>query len=254
MVHPFISTQALRFGRLGGLTISVAAHTSLIALAVVSSGRALSSYGGDDSQHMRAERLVFIRPSQLVSKAAATAAKLAEKALARARAKAKESTLPDLSALHFAIEKSVEVNTKLPPTADLDFDAVASSGIDFGAVDSSELARGVLGKVSSPNAAGASYTEDVVERVVWPQRGNPKPYYPPSLINAGVEGSFVVKFVVDSTGRVDDKTISIPETAHRLFAAAVRDALRHSRYYPAELGGRVVRQMVVQRFVFQIRQ
>jgi len=41
-----------------------------------------------------------------------------------------------------------------------------------------------------------------------------------------------------------------PPSAHSLFVEAVRQALRKSRYYPAEFGGRKVRQLVEQRFTF----
>jgi TonB family protein len=72
------------------------------------------------------------------------------------------------------------------------------------------------------------------------------------LQRQGVEGSFVVEFVVDSTGRVDEKTMTFPSTAHPMFLRAVRDALLHSRYFPAELAGMRVRQLVQQQFSFVI--
>ena len=94
-----------------------------------------------------------------------------------------------------------------------------------------------------------AYGADVVEKIAWP-RNNPQPRYPDVLKRDGVEGSFVVEFVVDSTGRVDEKTMSFPSTAHPMFLRAVRDALLHSRYFPAELAGVRVRQLVQQQFSF----
>ena len=60
-------------------------------------------------------------------------------------------------------------------------------------------------------------------------------------------------FVVDSTGRVDGSTLEVPKSVHRLFADAVRYTLSRSRYLPATLGGRPVRQLVAQEFVFRMR-
>ena len=59
-----------------------------------------------------------------------------------------------------------------------------------------------------------------------------------------MEADFTVMFVVDSTGRVDDGTVEVPRDVHRLFADAVRYALSRSRYLPAQLAGRPVRQLV----------
>lgn len=249
MVHPFISSQTLHFGRVGGLTISVAAHASLIALAVAGTGRAFTPGDLAAAQRPRAERLVFVEPARLVSTARGIASRTAR---AVARLKRPRWQVPDLAALHMAIERSLTMDNQVPPVQEeLDFGALASQHIDIGTDQIGKLASGVLGRVLKPNA-GDAYTQDVVERIVWPHQGNPRPVYPLFLLQARVEASFTVTYVVDSTGRVDDRTISIPSTAHRQFAESVRSALRRSRFYPAQLGGRVVRQLVQQRFVFRI--
>jgi len=97
------------------------------------------------------------------------------------------------------------------------------------------------------------YTEDAVDRTVLPRRGNPVPRYPSALADIGVEGDFVVMFVVDSTGIVRNDEIRFPTSMHRLFAEAVRNALLRSRYTPAFYGGRKVPQEVVQEFRFTLR-
>ena len=97
-----------------------------------------------------------------------------------------------------------------------------------------------------------AYTSDGVDRVVMPLANNPVPVYPRSMAAAGIETNFVVVFVVDSTGRVDNQTLEFPATAQPVFADAVRRALGRSRYRPAEMGGRRVRQLVQQEFVFRL--
>jgi protein TonB len=91
----------------------------------------------------------------------------------------------------------------------------------------------------------------VVEREVQPLGGT-APRYPEMLRTAGVEGTIVAEFVVDTAGRVEPSGVRIVESAHPLFEAAVRQALRGMRFRPAEAGGRKVRQLVRQPFTFSL--
>ena len=79
------------------------------------------------------------------------------------------------------------------------------------------------------------------------------PLYPPDLVEQGIEGEVFAEFVVDTTGSVDTTTIRILETTHPEFAASVRDALPRMLFHPAIRNLRKVRQLVQQRFRFQIR-
>jgi TonB family protein len=92
-----------------------------------------------------------------------------------------------------------------------------------------------------------------VDREVVPLPTNPEPRYPTMLRSAGIQGSVFARFVVDTTGRVRMETVSIDASDHALFSEAVIEALRRSRYTPAELRGRKVPQLVVQPFVFVMR-
>jgi periplasmic protein TonB len=133
-----------------------------------------------------------------------------------------------------------------------DFSSRITSESDFGKVDTHALVdASTMWALTHPGKHGA-YTQDVVERVAWPHRDNPRPRYPSELQRAGVEGSLLVEFVVDSTGRVDEKTLTFPTDAQPGFLRAVRDALLHSRFFPAELAGMRVRQLVQQQFTFVI--
>jgi hypothetical protein len=68
----------------------------------------------------------------------------------------------------------------------------------------------------------------------------------------GVEGAFIVRFVVDSSGAVPADRIEFPSTMHRLFVGAVRTALLKSHYAPAMIAGHVVAQQVIQEFRFEM--
>jgi protein TonB len=82
--------------------------------------------------------------------------------------------------------------------------------------------------------------------------GNPTPLYPTALRSAQLEGTVVARFVVDTSGRAEPASVSFREASHPLFADAVRQALLRSRYLPAMLNGRKVRQLVEQRFAFSL--
>jgi TonB family protein len=92
-----------------------------------------------------------------------------------------------------------------------------------------------------------------VERTVVPHSANPPPEYPRTLRESNVEGEVLVRFVVDSTGRVERESIVILQEPHALFGDAVRRWLPRTRYRPAEIGGQPVRQLVEQRIAFGLR-
>jgi TonB family protein len=83
--------------------------------------------------------------------------------------------------------------------------------------------------------------------------GMARPFYPDSLFAFRIGGEVVAQFVVDTTGLVLIDTFSAVSSTHPAFTEAVRRSLRHSKFHPAILRGRRVRQVVVlpYRFVTQ---
>jgi TonB family protein len=78
------------------------------------------------------------------------------------------------------------------------------------------------------------------------------PAYPPQLLAEGVEGSVLVRYVVDTDGTPDVNSFRIVSTTRREFADAVRQALPHMRFTPARIDERPVKQLVEQPFTFRI--
>ncbi len=76
--------------------------------------------------------------------------------------------------------------------------------------------------------------------------------FPPSLFAARLPGVVVAEFVVDSLGRVENGTLGIVSSTAPWFTDAVRLALETASYVPAMKDGRPVRQLVQQRFQFDI--
>jgi len=108
----------------------------------------------------------------------------------------------------------------------------------------------VPGGPSGPSSG--IYSEATVERTVLPWSRNPTPVYPSHLRASGLQGTVVVRFVVDTSGVVEQGSIAVLEATHVAFADAVRAWLPRTRYFPAEVSGRHVRQLVQQRVEFQL--
>jgi TonB family protein len=75
--------------------------------------------------------------------------------------------------------------------------------------------------------------------------GISQPFYPDSLYAFRVGGEVVAQFVVDTTGQVLLDTFTAVSSTHAAFTEAVRRSLRHSKFQPAMLAGRRVRQVMV---------
>lgn len=139
--------------------------------------------------------------------------------------------------------------TLLEPTIPApDVDALGKAEIQIGR---EEWQRG--GPVGQATDTASALGGEFVDRQVVPFSSNPSPVYPEGLRAARIEGSVSARFVVDTTGNVIMESVVVDSTVHRLFAEAVVEALRRSRFKPAELRGRKVRQLVVQPFLFVLR-
>ena len=82
--------------------------------------------------------------------------------------------------------------------------------------------------------------------------GQNPPRYPVILERAGIEGAVVAQFIVDTLGRVEPGSVDVRNATHPEFARAVRDRLLTLRFVPARVRGQVVRQLVEQRFHFEV--
>jgi len=60
-------------------------------------------------------------------------------------------------------------------------------------------------------------------------------YYPPVLREAGVEGSATVQFVVDTTGRVISKSVTVLSSTNVLFGDAAIEVARSARFSPGSI-------------------
>ena len=113
-------------------------------------------------------------------------------------------------------------------------------------------ARGDLPFEPPARLIDTTFTVYEVDMTVERVEGSPAPVYPSDLAEAGVGGLVRTTYVVDTTGRVDVTTIRIMSSDHPGFTTSVRTALGEMRFRPAKRGGKAVRQLVEQRFRFQL--
>lgn len=79
------------------------------------------------------------------------------------------------------------------------------------------------------------------------------PAYPPAMMSLNIEGTAMMKFVVDTSGRVDLGTVQTIAATNPAFAHAVLDALPKMRFHPARMGSTAVRQLAMEEFKFQLK-
>lgn len=78
------------------------------------------------------------------------------------------------------------------------------------------------------------------------------PKYPDALRAANVKGNVMTMYVVNSDGMIDTASLKVLQSSSPAFTAAVRVALPSMRYQPARVGGRQVRELVQQNFLFDL--
>jgi protein TonB len=108
--------------------------------------------------------------------------------------------------------------------------------------------KGVVGGTGPVNT-DQPFLDFQVEKQV-SSAGGPAPRYPDMLRSANIEGEVLAQFIVDTTGRFEPGSFKVIKSSHDLFTAAVRNALPNMKFYPAEIGGRKVKQLVQQPFTF----
>lgn len=219
-----------------GLAFSVILHSAVIGGAVVGTARA--TLVQEEEPREKIEYYVAPpkqpKPPTLEAPRPATAAPRAD-------------ALPAAPAV--VLDVPIVVPDVIPPPGTVATDADAfADGLRTRSTARSEGPTG-----SGLPAPSEVWSSNLVEREVQPLGGS-APRYPEMLRSAGVEGTVVAEFVVDTTGRVEPSGVRIVEGAHPQFEAAVRQALRGMRFRPAEAAGGKVRQLVRQPFVFSLRE
>jgi protein TonB len=148
------------------------------------------------------------------------------------------------------LQAPVEIPDVIP---DIDLSKKVTDEADFsGKGVAGGIAKGVEGGKAPVVASDQPYFDFQVEKPAMAAPGGPTPNYPEMLRTAGVEGTVLAQFVVDTMGRADMSTFKVLKSDNELFSLAVKNTLPRMRFLPAEVGGRKVKQLVQQPFGFNI--
>jgi TonB family protein len=233
MLRTLLESGASPTRRAGGTLVSIAVHTTAIALAIAATARATAVRTKADPP--RGDIVYHVLPRHTETSMNHTAGR----------------PLPGtyIQTVRHVIVPPVSVPTGLPPI-DVSSKGIDQPRIDFGG--GGALGGGVVDSAGTGSPAGGVFTARLVDKPAAPRPGNPAPIYPSSLRAAQIEGTVLARFVVDSAGHAEVASIEFPEATHPQFAEAVRQSIIRSRYLPAMLQGRPVRQLVEQRFAFTL--
>lgn len=233
MFSTLLESRAARQRRTGGSLLSIAFHTITISALVIVTANATVPDAPDEPL----EKITFTKPTPPTPVVQPPATN-----------RIYTNAPPALGAR--IIIPPIDIPTDIPPidlsrapTNPDDFSVRGRPGADPGGVP------GGTGPVAPMNGI---YTDAQVERPVMAAPGSIGPSYPEMLRAAGVEGTVLAQFVVDTTGRADVATFTALRSDNALFTAAVRAALGRMRFLPAEVGNRKVPQLVQQPFQFSV--
>ncbi|HTE45222.1 MAG TPA: TonB family protein [Gemmatimonadaceae bacterium] len=235
MFDNLIESKASKQKRAGGTALSVVVHAVLISAAVI--GTLHASQGSDKP---KAEKVEFVT----VKKDEPPPPK-------------EQPKPPPEVVMKAPPPKGFQVLTapiKIPDVLpEIDLSKKVTNEEDFtGKGVAGGIAKGVVGGTPTPANDNQTYFEFQVEKQVSPYPGNTAPRYPDMLRSANVEGEVLAQFVVDTTGRADMSTFKVLKATHDLFTNAVRSSLPNMKFYPAEVGGRKVKQLVQMPFQFNL--
>jgi len=236
MFDNLIESKASKQKRAGGTILSVVLHAVLISAAVVA-----TLHANQELDKPKAEKVEFVT----VKKDEPPPPKETPK-----------PPPPDV-VMKAPPPKGFQVLTapiKIPDVLpDIDLSKKVTNEEDFtGKGVAGGIAKGVVGGTPAPVNDNQTYFEFQVEKPVSPYPGNAGPRYPDMLRSANVEGEVLAQFVVDTTGRAEMSTFKVLKSTHDLFTNAVKATLPNMKFYPAEVGGKHVKQLVQMPFQFNL--
>jgi protein TonB len=213
---------------LGGSFVSIAVHACVITLAVYASASA-----GEAIVKEPIDAVTVVYPQ--------TPKKLAE--TGKTATHTKESQTPRLPSPHRLVFSPPRIADPPLPPVDPSLPTIDQNTI-FGTATNADSGAPGVGISGDAGDSGEPLFAAQVEKPATPRNGNPSPKYPSLLESSRVQGDVLVQFVVDTLGVADMSTFKVLDATNELFAESTRASLAKWRFFPAEAGGRKVRQIV----------
>ena len=235
MFNQLIESQPKKQKMAGGTLFSLVFHGSLIAVAVILTARA-----GIADDKTKQEKIQFVEMKKEAPKPKEPPPPPPKDVVVKA---------PPPKGFQ-VLQAPVNIPIKIP---DIDLSKKVTDEADFsGKGVKGGVAKGVEGGVPQKIDANQTYFEFQVEKPVAQIPGTGSPRYPDALRSSGVEGEVQAQFVVNEDGKAEVSSFKVLKATNDLFANAVRTALPNMRFYPAEVGGHTVKQLVQQSFQFKL--
>jgi len=234
MMGVLLESRARRQRRAGGMALSVVTH-----LAIVGAATAATVHGKSAPKPDKPVVVHIVPPP-------------APAPVERSRTSAPRSASP--SAPNIVIDRipiPTNIPTTLPPidlmhTLPSDPMAIAIGGPPAEAGGPRSIVDGG-GSGDAPDGNEWRGNE-LLMRIV--TSGTPR--YPEDLRRSGIDGRVLLRFTIDTTGRIDLSSVQVVQSTHDLFTRAVRDALGKFRFRPAEVGSRKIAALAEMPFEFRI--
>ena len=150
------------------------------------------------------------------------------------------------------------IPTEIPPVnlAEQPLDPATFTGIGV----EGGVADGVVGGTGEVDLSAAGPADAIYDAATADARYTPArilrqipAQYPPALRQARIEGSVVIRFVVDTLGRVEPASIEVLESSRPTFDQPAIQAILATRFVAARFADRGVRQLTNQRISFRLR-
>ena len=235
MFNNLLESQAKKQKRLGGSITSIVLHTAVVIGLVV-----VTKNAGIVNEKPKEEKVDFVEVKKDEPKPP----------------EPEKPPPPDVVAAppppkgFQVLSAPVEIPNVIP---DIDLSKKVTDEADFsGKGVAGGIAKGVEGGKGPVPQGDQPYFDFQVEKPVVMAPGSQGPAYPDMLRTAGIEGTVLAQFVVDTTGRADMSTFKALKSDNDLFTNSVKNALQRMRFLPAEVGGRKVKQLVQQPFQFSL--
>lgn len=235
MFGELLESRARRQRRTGGVVLSVVTHVTIIGAVTVVTAR-----GAGAPRAREKAVVVHFRPPPPVKS-------VERPPTARVVTSPQEFHGPQVN-----ITTVVAPNVVPPSLPPIDMTrGLAADSIIVGGTASqghSGLPGRTLDLTQDDGDRGAWRGADLLMRIT----ASAKPRYPENLRTAGIDGRVLVRFAVDTLGRIDPASVEIVSSTHELFTNAVRQVLGSFRFKPAESGGRRIRALAEMPFEFSI--
>ncbi|HEY0995918.1 MAG TPA: TonB family protein [Gemmatimonadaceae bacterium] len=232
MFGTLLESKGVKVRRQGGAVVSILAHTVVIGAVIAGTARAT-----------RAPVPPREPPTPVVYQVLTPIPRSATPRTA-APAPSTRAPVPGEITIPVRTPDFSHIPTTLPP-----IDAPLGEALPHIGAAPVGLSPGVVGDPGP--GRGEPWASGAVERVA-KLRSRVEPAYPRALVSSGLEGRVVIRFIVDTLGRVEAKSIEAVESTHALFTEAARAAIGRARFEPAQVGGRPVRMLMELPFVFEL--